>query len=54
MLACAATSIIAGIFDIKHYLHLQLVPHISSHHQVCLNPSAHPFRLNLNQSSSFC
>ncbi|KIM46525.1 hypothetical protein M413DRAFT_17145 [Hebeloma cylindrosporum] len=29
----ALTSIFAGIFDIKHYFHLQFVPHISRHHQ---------------------
>ncbi len=34
MLGIAATSIFAGIFDVKHYLHLQLVPHITKHHQV--------------------
>ncbi|KAH8096715.1 hypothetical protein BXZ70DRAFT_945936 [Cristinia sonorae] len=33
MLGIALTSVTAGIFDIKHYLHLQLVPHISRHHQ---------------------
>jgi len=33
MLTCAATSIIVGIFDVKHYLHLQMVPHISRHYQ---------------------
>ncbi|KIJ69871.1 hypothetical protein HYDPIDRAFT_171835 [Hydnomerulius pinastri MD-312] len=33
MMSCALTSIIAGVFDVKHYLHLQLVPHISRHHQ---------------------
>ncbi|KAI0939895.1 hypothetical protein AcW1_004766 [Taiwanofungus camphoratus] len=33
MLGIALTSITAGIFDIKHYLHLQLDPHISKHHQ---------------------
>ncbi|KAJ3527675.1 hypothetical protein NM688_g8099 [Phlebia brevispora] len=33
MLGVAATSIFAGIFDVKHYLHLQLVPHITRHHQ---------------------
>ncbi|KAL6309787.1 hypothetical protein BKA93DRAFT_723014 [Sparassis latifolia] len=33
MLGIALTSISAGIFDVKHYLHLQLVPHISKHHQ---------------------
>ncbi|KZP13454.1 hypothetical protein FIBSPDRAFT_671483, partial [Athelia psychrophila] len=33
MLGVAATSIVAGVFDVKHYLHLQLVPHLSQHHQ---------------------
>ncbi|KDQ64190.1 hypothetical protein JAAARDRAFT_218868 [Jaapia argillacea MUCL 33604] len=33
MVGCALASIIAGVFDMKHYLHLQLVPHISRHHQ---------------------
>ncbi|KAI6024469.1 hypothetical protein EDC04DRAFT_2574008 [Pisolithus marmoratus] len=33
MMACALTSITAGVFDVKHYLHLQLVPHLSRHHQ---------------------
>ncbi|EGO27949.1 hypothetical protein SERLADRAFT_462266 [Serpula lacrymans var. lacrymans S7.9] len=33
MMSCALTSIIAGVFDVKHYLHLQFVPHISRHHQ---------------------
>ncbi|TDL29394.1 hypothetical protein BD410DRAFT_811047 [Rickenella mellea] len=33
MLCCAASSIAASIFDVKHYLHLQLVPHLSRHHQ---------------------
>ncbi|KJA29654.1 hypothetical protein HYPSUDRAFT_31612 [Hypholoma sublateritium FD-334 SS-4] len=33
MITCALTSIFAGIFDIKHYFHLQFVPHISRHHQ---------------------
>lgn len=32
-MACALTSITAGVFDVKHYLHLQLVPHLSRHHQ---------------------
>ena len=35
MFGIALTSIAAGIFDLKHYLNLQLVPHISKHHQVC-------------------
>ncbi|KAI0650462.1 hypothetical protein C8Q79DRAFT_943802 [Trametes meyenii] len=33
MLGVALTSVAAGIFDLKHYLNLQLVPHISRHHQ---------------------
>jgi len=33
MLWLAVASVFAGIFDIKYYLHLQLVPHISTHHQ---------------------
>lgn len=33
MLGYALTSILAGVFDIKHYFHLQLVPHLSRHHQ---------------------
>ncbi|KAI0677270.1 hypothetical protein C8Q78DRAFT_1001929 [Trametes maxima] len=33
MLGVALTSVAAGIFDLKHYLNLQLVPHISKHHQ---------------------
>ncbi|KAN0097204.1 hypothetical protein V8E55_001650 [Tylopilus felleus] len=33
MIGYALTSIVCGIFDFKHYLHLQLVPHVSRHHQ---------------------
>ncbi|KAI0375933.1 hypothetical protein BV20DRAFT_1032305 [Pilatotrama ljubarskyi] len=33
MLGIALTSVAAGIFDLKHYLNLQLVPHISKYHQ---------------------
>ncbi|KIK53279.1 hypothetical protein GYMLUDRAFT_49457 [Collybiopsis luxurians FD-317 M1] len=33
MTGLALTSIVAGVFDIKHYFHLQLVPHISKYHQ---------------------
>jgi len=33
MLWLAVASVLFGIFDIKYYLHLQLVPHISTHHQ---------------------
>ncbi|KAF9266233.1 hypothetical protein L218DRAFT_956599 [Marasmius fiardii PR-910] len=29
----ALTSIVVGLFDVKHYFHLQLIPHISRHHQ---------------------
>jgi len=32
-MGCALTSIAASILDVKHYLHLQLVPHLSRHHQ---------------------
>ncbi|KAJ3487732.1 hypothetical protein NLI96_g3344 [Meripilus lineatus] len=48
MLGVALASISAGIFDVKHYLHLQIVPHISkyhqywrlaSHHIACVNSS---------------
>ncbi|KAI0082497.1 hypothetical protein K474DRAFT_1611586 [Panus rudis PR-1116 ss-1] len=33
MVFLALTSLLVGIFDVKHYFHLQLVPHISKHHQ---------------------
>ncbi|KAF8558719.1 hypothetical protein OG21DRAFT_1503672 [Imleria badia] len=33
MIGYALTSIVCGVFDVKHYLHLQLIPHISRHHQ---------------------
>ncbi|THH30326.1 hypothetical protein EUX98_g3864 [Antrodiella citrinella] len=33
MMGIALISVTAGIFDVKHYLHLQLVPHISKYHQ---------------------
>ncbi|KAI0346896.1 hypothetical protein BDW22DRAFT_1351185 [Trametopsis cervina] len=33
MIFLALSSVIAGIFDVKHNLHLQLVPHLSKHHQ---------------------
>ncbi|EMD40510.1 hypothetical protein CERSUDRAFT_111107 [Gelatoporia subvermispora B] len=33
MLGIAITSITAGLFDVKYYLHLQLVPHLSKYHQ---------------------
>lgn len=29
----AISSITVGVFDVKHYFHLQLVPHLSRHHQ---------------------
>ncbi|KAG8898193.1 hypothetical protein FRB99_007603 [Tulasnella sp. 403] len=34
MLALGLGSATAFIFDVKHYFHLQLVPHISQHHQL--------------------
>ncbi|KAF8638550.1 hypothetical protein AX17_002093 [Amanita inopinata Kibby_2008] len=33
MVGSAVSSILVGLFDVKHYFHLQLVPHISRHHQ---------------------
>ncbi|KAK7469390.1 hypothetical protein VKT23_003865 [Stygiomarasmius scandens] len=33
MIILGLTSIVVGLFDVKHYFHLQLVPHISRHHQ---------------------
>jgi len=33
MAGCAVTSIVVGLFDVKHYFHLQLVPHLTRHHQ---------------------
>ncbi|KZT05568.1 uncharacterized protein LAESUDRAFT_681043 [Laetiporus sulphureus 93-53] len=33
MIGIALTSIAVGIFDVKHYMHLQIVPHISKYHQ---------------------
>lgn len=33
MLWLAVGSVLSGIFDVKYYFHLQLVPHISTHHQ---------------------
>lgn len=33
MVWLAVASVLSGIFDIKYYFHLQLVPHISTHHQ---------------------
>ncbi|KAF9651689.1 hypothetical protein BDM02DRAFT_3203887 [Thelephora ganbajun] len=33
MLWLAVATVLSGIFDIKYYFHLQLVPHISTHHQ---------------------
>ncbi|KAJ6560269.1 hypothetical protein B0H19DRAFT_1147017 [Mycena capillaripes] len=33
MIGVALTSILVGVFDVKHYFHLQLVPHISRHYQ---------------------
>ncbi|KAF4575236.1 hypothetical protein EYR40_005028 [Pleurotus pulmonarius] len=33
IVGCGLSSITVGLFDVKHYFHLQLVPHISRHHQ---------------------
>ncbi|KAK2465984.1 hypothetical protein APHAL10511_001625 [Amanita phalloides] len=33
MVGSAISSILVGLFDVKHYFHLQFVPHISRHHQ---------------------
>ncbi|KAJ7865697.1 hypothetical protein B0H13DRAFT_2203301 [Mycena leptocephala] len=33
MIGVALTSLLVGVFDVKHYFHLQLVPHISRHYQ---------------------
>ncbi|KAJ6515305.1 hypothetical protein C8R45DRAFT_205389 [Mycena sanguinolenta] len=33
MVSLAISSILVGVFDVKHYFHLQLVPHISRHYQ---------------------
>ncbi|KAI0068547.1 hypothetical protein BV25DRAFT_1910318 [Artomyces pyxidatus] len=33
MMACALTSFVVAIFDVKYYFHLQLDPHLSRHHQ---------------------
>jgi hypothetical protein len=35
MLGLGVNSFISGAFQYKHYLRVQLVPHISRHHQVC-------------------
>ncbi|KAI5828491.1 hypothetical protein K523DRAFT_307149 [Schizophyllum commune Tattone D] len=37
----ALTSIAVGLFDVKHYFHLQLVPHISRDHQQYWRLGAH-------------
>ncbi|KAF9478667.1 hypothetical protein BDN70DRAFT_31121 [Pholiota conissans] len=33
IITSGVTSLLAGIFDVKHYFHLQFIPHISRHHQ---------------------
>ncbi|KAJ7688690.1 hypothetical protein B0H17DRAFT_650180 [Mycena rosella] len=33
MVGLALSSILVGVFDVKHYFHLQLIPHISRHFQ---------------------
>jgi hypothetical protein len=34
MIGFGISSLLAAIFDVRHYFHLQLVPHISRDHQV--------------------
>ncbi|KAI0751069.1 hypothetical protein C8Q80DRAFT_1217935 [Daedaleopsis nitida] len=41
MFGFALTSVAVGLFDLKHYLNLQLVPHISKHHQYWRLPVHH-------------
>ncbi|KAI0307060.1 hypothetical protein B0F90DRAFT_513769 [Multifurca ochricompacta] len=41
MMALAASSVTVAIFDVKHYFHLQLVPHISRDHQYWRLPLHH-------------
>ncbi|KXN89473.1 DSC E3 ubiquitin ligase complex subunit 2 [Leucoagaricus sp. SymC.cos] len=33
MMSSALSSFLIGLFDVKHFFHLQLVPHVSRHHQ---------------------
>ncbi|KAG6891319.1 hypothetical protein C0992_009200 [Termitomyces sp. T32_za158] len=40
-MAYALSSILVGLFDVKHYFHLQLVPHLSRHHQYWRLPLHH-------------
>lgn len=37
MVGLGLTSILVGLFDVKHYFHLQLVPHLSRHFQIPLS-----------------
>ncbi|KAF8076765.1 hypothetical protein FPV67DRAFT_1406944 [Lyophyllum atratum] len=41
MVGYGLTSILVGIFDVKHYFHLQLIPHLSRHHQYWRLPLHH-------------
>lgn len=41
MVGYGLTSILAGLFDVKHYFHLQLIPHLSRHHQYWRLPLHH-------------
>ncbi|KAF8622179.1 hypothetical protein AX15_007291 [Amanita polypyramis BW_CC] len=41
MIGSAVSSILVGLFDMKHYLHLQFVPHISRYHQYWRLPMHH-------------
>lgn len=51
MLGVALGSIAVGIFDLKHYVHLQLVPHISKYHQVS-SSAAHHFASHTDYSDT--
>jgi membrane associated rhomboid family serine protease len=33
MITLSLSTFLVGLFDTKHYFHLQLVPHLSRHHQ---------------------
>ncbi|KAF7294165.1 CUE domain-containing protein [Mycena chlorophos] len=41
MAGIALTSILVGVFDVKHYFHLQLVPHLSQYYQYWRLPLHH-------------
>ncbi|KAF7302266.1 DSC E3 ubiquitin ligase complex subunit 2 [Mycena indigotica] len=41
MVSLAISSLLVGVFDVKHYFHLQLVPHISRYYQYWRLPTHH-------------